>query len=70
MTRAARRPPFSIAALQPEYAGCWVAIVDGDVVDANQSPYDLVASLQERGITGSTIVRVPAENEPETVGIG
>jgi hypothetical protein len=47
-----------------------VAIVDGDVVDANQSPYELVASLQERGIAGSTIVRVPTENEPETVGIG
>jgi len=70
VTRAARRPPFNIAALQPEYAGCWVAILDGDVVDANRSPYDLVGSLQQKGITGSTIVRVPAENEPETVGIG
>ena len=70
MTPAGRRPPFSIAALQPEYAGCWVAIVDGDVVDANQSPYDLVASLRQRGLTGSTIVRVPSEDEAETVGIG
>jgi len=70
VTGTGRRPPFSIAALQAEYAGCWVAIADGDVVDANQSPYDLVASIQQRGITGTTIVRVPAENEPETVGIG
>lgn len=70
MTQASRRPSFSIAALQGEFAGCWVAILDGEVVDANESPYDLVASLQRRRITNSTIVRVPAENDPETVGIG
>lgn len=62
-------PRLSIADLQAEYPGCWVAIHDGVVVDASSSPYMLVKSLRERGHTG-TIVRVPDVNEPESVGIG
>lgn len=62
-------PRLSIAELQAEYPGCWVAIHDGEVVDASSSPYALVTSLRERGRTG-TIVRVPDVDELETVGIG
>jgi hypothetical protein len=61
---------FSVADLQAHYAGCWVALLGDDVVDARQTPYELVLSLRERRIEGTTILRVPAEDELETVGIG
>ena len=61
---------FSVADLQAKYAGCWVALLDNDVVDARPTPYELVLSLRERRIEGTTILRVPADDELETVGIG
>ena len=61
---------FSVADLQAQYAGCWVAVLGDDVVDARPTPYELVLSLRDRRIEGTTILRVPAEDDLETVGIG
>jgi hypothetical protein len=60
----------STAALQAEFGGCWVALKDGNVVEARRSPYELIQALKERDISDTTIVRVPAADEPEIVGIG
>lgn len=61
---------FSVATLQKEYAGCWVAVLGTTVIEANTNPYELVAQLRRRQITDTTILRVPDVDELETVGIG
>ena len=61
---------LDIAALQPEYGGSWVALARGEVVEARHNPYELVQALHERGLSGTMIVRVPAVDEPETIGMG
>jgi hypothetical protein len=50
--------------------GKWVAILDGAVVEARDTPYELVAKLRERRIEGASIIRAPAADEPEMVGFG
>ena len=51
-------------------AGKWVAVKDGRVVEAQDTPDRVYQMLHERRITGATIFRVPAEDEPEMVGLG
>jgi hypothetical protein len=47
-----------------------VALAGGEVVDARRNPYELVQALRARGVSGAMIVRVPAVDEPETIGMG
>lgn len=60
----------TIADAQVEFAGLWVALKDGKVVEARRTPYELVMVLHERDITDTTIVRMPGTDEPELVGLG
>lgn len=52
------------------FEGRWVAILGGEVVEARETPYLLIAKLRERGIQGASIIRAPAVDEPEMVGFG
>jgi len=70
MTDNPERAQPSVPEMQREYAGSWVAMKDGVVVDARQTPYELVSALHERGIKDTTIIRAPDVNEPELVGLG
>jgi PII-like signaling protein len=56
--------------IQKQFPGLWVAVKEGSVVAARQTPHALVLELAERGITGATIKRAPADCEPELVGLG
>jgi hypothetical protein len=60
----------TIADAQLEFAGLWVALKDGKVVEARPTPYELTMALHERDITDTTIVRMPGTDEPELVGLG
>jgi hypothetical protein len=60
----------SIADIQGEYPGLFVALKNGEVVEAATTPYALIAALHTRGISNSTIIRVPDPQEPELVGWG
>jgi len=53
-----------------KYQGLWVAIRDGKVVEARQTPYELVMVLMERGIDDASIVRSPRSEEPLRIGLG
>lgn len=53
-----------------EYAGSWVAVKNGQVVETAQSPGLLSMRLHERQITDATILRSPRLGEPELVGLG
>jgi hypothetical protein len=63
-------PAENLARVQHEYAGAWVAMKGGEVVEARPTPYELIAALHERGIVDATVVRMPAASEPELIGLG
>lgn len=65
-----RMEPVPIAELLRGCAGKWVALKDGKVIDAQETPDRLYMELHERGIRDATILRAPAEGEPELVGLG
>jgi hypothetical protein len=60
----------TIAEAQEQFAGAWVAMKDGKIVEARRTPYELIQTLHERDITNTTIVRIPDTDEPELVGMG
>lgn len=71
MTRKARQmTPVHVAQLLSQCPGRWVAIKGDEVVAVRETPDQLVAQLRDRGIEGATIIRAPAEGEPELVGLG
>lgn len=47
-----------------------LAIRDGEVVEVADTPYALVARLRERSIDDASVIRAPAEDEPEMVAFG
>jgi PII-like signaling protein len=61
---------IKLADIQREWAGLWVAVKDGKVVDARESAHALVLSLKSRDIEGATVLRCPSEGERELVGLG
>lgn len=65
-----RRTTMNLPEIQREYAGSWVALKGGRVVEARPTPYELVAALHSRNVRDTTIVRVPTLEEPELVGLG
>jgi hypothetical protein len=62
--------PIRIADDLQGLAGMWVAVKDGKVVEAGRTPDAVGMKLRARQVKGATILRVPAEGEPELVGIG
>lgn len=62
--------PVDLAEELRQCAGQWVALKAGHVVDARETPYELVMALHERGIADATVLRAPAPGEPELVGFG
>ncbi len=68
--RAVPNRPGADAETLREFAGKWVAIRDGKVLAAFETfdrVYEYLEGERERG---ATILRVPAEDEPEMVGFG
>lgn len=52
------------------YAGMWVALKHGVVVDARMSAHELHLGLHEMDIRDATVIRCPDVSEPELVGLG
>jgi hypothetical protein len=73
--RMIRRPGVGesglpMAQIQREYPGLWVAVKGRQVIDARQTPYELIMRLNEKGVRDATVFRCPAADEPELVGLG
>lgn len=66
----ARLQPVNLAAVIRPYAGNWVAVKQGRVVEAAETPYALSLRLRQRGIRDATIIRSPRREEAELVGLG
>ena len=62
--------PLRVADDLEGLAGQWIAVKDGKVVAAGPTPDAVGMKLRSKQIRGATILRVPAEGEPELVGIG
>ncbi len=62
--------PIALAALLREVPGKWVALRNGEIVDARETLDQLIMSLKEREIKDVTVMRSPAERESELVGFG
>lgn len=62
--------PVRLADAIRAYPGKWVAIKNGQVVEARDTPDQLVLALHDRDIRDATIIRSPDEDEPELVGLG
>jgi len=52
------------------FAGLWIALQNGVVVESRLNAHALHLALHERDITGVTILRCPDRDEPELVGLG
>lgn len=65
-----RMQPVNLAAIMRPYAGNWVAIKHGRVVEAAETPYMLSMRLRDREIHDATIIRSPRLGEAELVGLG
>lgn len=70
MDRRQKMEPIPLADAVRRYAGLWVAVKHGEVVEAAESPGLLSLRLRERNISDATIVRSPALTEAELVGLG
>lgn len=61
-----RRLPVAVR----EMPGKWVAVKDGEVVAARETPDQLLSELRRRGVRGARILRAPGEGDVELVGLG
>jgi Family of unknown function (DUF5678) len=52
------------------FEGKWVAIKAGKVVEARETADAVYLALRDRAVRGATIMRIPARDEPELVGLG
>lgn len=59
-----------LAELIRGFEGKWVAISGQQVVAAHETADQLILTLQIKSMMDALILRVPAEDEPEMVGLG
>jgi hypothetical protein len=59
-----------MADLLGEVPGKWVAIREGEIVEARDTFDQVIMALHERGIKDATVLRSPNPTEPELVGFG
>ena len=64
------QPNKSMGEIQRDNPGLWVAVRDGQVVEAQPTAHALMEKLSYRGITGARVFRCPEIGEPELVGLG
>jgi len=62
--------PIQTGMLADAVKGQWVAMHNGEVVEAGATFHEVMVRLHDRDITNVTVMRVPAEQEAELVGLG
>jgi hypothetical protein len=62
--------PVKLAEKLRGFEGQWVALKGGKVIVAGRTPDSVVKQLRGKQIQDATVLRVPAEDEPELVGLG
>lgn len=67
---AARVAPIHTRHLADQLGGQWIALRNGEVIEAGTTFDAVMLSLHRQDITNVTVMRVPAEKEAELVGLG
>ena len=62
--------PVHLAELLHECPGKWVGLRNGEIIEVRDTFDQVVTALRDRGITNATVMRSPAEEEAELVGLG
>jgi hypothetical protein len=62
--------PIRTAHLARELRGKWVAMRNGEVIEAGDSFDAVMLTLHRQDITDVTVMRIPDEHEVELVGLG
>ncbi len=62
--------PVRLAAILHEVPGKWVAIQNGEIIEARDTLDALVTSIHYHDLGEVTVIRSPAETEAEMVGLG
>jgi hypothetical protein len=62
--------PVRLAEKLRGFEGQWVALKGGKVIVAGPTPDSVVKQLRSNRIEDATVLRVPAKDEPELVGLG
>lgn len=62
--------PVELAHLLHQVPGQWVALRDGEIIEARATLDELMFRLHDRAITDANVMRAPAEHEAEMVGLG
>ncbi len=62
--------PVQLSELLHQVPGKWVAIRDGEIVEASDTLDQLIHALHYRNLSDATLMRAPAEAEAEMVGLG
>ncbi len=65
-----RLEPVRMADLLRQTPGKWVALHNGEIIEARDTFDQVVMALKERDIVGATVIRAPDLNESELVGLG
>jgi hypothetical protein len=60
--------PVRLAELLHQVPGKWVAIRGDEILEVRDTFDQVVLALHDRDITGITVLRSPAPDEPELVG--
>jgi len=68
--KVVRLDPIPVAQMVRAFEGNWVAIKNGEVVQAAETPGLLSLRLKEGQIRNATIVRARRHDETELVGLG
>lgn len=62
--------PVELAALLPQVAGKWVALRNGEIIEARDTFDQVVMALDKGGVRDATVMRSPSSQEVELVGLG
>jgi hypothetical protein len=65
-----RLAPVQIADLLRQVPGQWVAIREGEIIEARPTADEVMAALADRCIVDAVVLRSPERHETEFVGIG
>jgi hypothetical protein len=68
--RLTRVEPVPYPSGLDEFAGMWVAVVDGEVRAASPTSSDLVYEMKKRDIRNATVEYVPTPSDGVKVGLG
>lgn len=64
------RDPVARANMLREFSGCWIAILEDKVVAAGPTADDVFRQIDDKGLPGASITRIPDPALGVAIGLG